>query len=290
MDIGYAVSLGIFDGVHLGHKKVIEKSLEYKKQGLKSAVFTFSVEDMKFKQGRELHYIIDNQSKMDIISSMGVDLILCPKFNDVRNMSGKEFAQKILSQHMNAKVVICGKRFRFGKNASCDINDLKSFGDMFGFKVEILDSVISENNIISSSVIRKLIQDGDVKTASNLLGYDYFINKKIVYGNQIGRTINVPTINQEFGDRQIIPKFGVYSSSVNINGKNYKSMTNVGVKPTITDVHIPLAETHIIGYSGDLYGKTLKVKLLDYIRPEKKFSSIDTLKDAIYNDIKMCSK
>ena len=289
LDFGYAIALGIFDGVHLGHKKVIEKSLEYKKQGLKSGVFTFSVEDMRFKQGRELHYIIDNQSKMDIITSMGVDLILCPKFKEVHNMNGNDFAKDVLANKMNAKVVICGKRFRFGKDAYWDINDLKSFGSTYGFKVEVLDNVVSESNIISSSTIRALIQSGDIKTANTLLGYRYFINKEVIHGNEIGRTINVPTINQSFGDRQVIAKFGVYSSITIVDGIEYKSMTNIGVKPTITDIHTPLAETHIIGFQGNLYGKTIKVKLLDYVRPEKKFSSIEDLKSAIYHDIKVCS-
>lgn len=289
LDVGYAIALGIFDGVHLGHRRVIERSIEYKSQGLKSGVFTFSVEDMKFKQGRELHYIIDNQSKMDIITSMGVDLILCPKFNDVHNMSGEDFARDILVQKLCAKVVVCGKRFRFGKGASCGVHDLQALGDTYGFKVNVLESVVSESNVISSSTIRSLIKAGNVRTANTLLGYEYFINREVVHGNEIGRTIGVPTINQQFGDRQVIPKFGVYSSITTIGGTEYKSMTNIGVKPTITDVHSPSAETHIIGYRGDLYGKTLKVRLLDYIRPERKFSSIEMLKDAIRHDIQLCS-
>lgn len=289
LENGYAIALGIFDGVHLGHKKVIQKALDYKNQGLKTAVFTFSVEDMKFKQGRELHYIIDNHSKMDIITSMGVDTILCPKFNDVHNMSGQDFARDILSQKMNAKVVICGKRFRFGKGASCDINDLKDFGNMYNFKVEIIDSVASNDNIISSSTIRTLIQNGDIKTANSLLGYNYFINKKVVHGNELGRTINIPTINQEFGDRQVIAKFGVYSSNTIIDGKSYQSMTNIGIKPTVSKIHTPLAETHIIGYSGNLYGKIVKINLMDFIREEKKFSSIEELKNVIKHDLKLCS-
>jgi len=182
MKDGYAIALGIFDGVHLGHKSVINQALSYKKYGLKSGVFTFSVEDMKFKHGKTLYYIIDNKSKLDIIYSMGVDTIVCPKFDSDRNMSGEDFAKNILHTQINAKVVICGKRFRFGKNASCGVQDLQKFGTKYGFNVEIVDAVTSDNKVISSSVIRNLICNGDIKTANSLLGYNYFINKPVIHG------------------------------------------------------------------------------------------------------------
>jgi riboflavin kinase/FMN adenylyltransferase len=284
----YSVALGIFDGVHLGHQYVINRALSYKERGLKTAVFTFSVEDMKFKQGRELHYIIDNQSKLDIVTAMGVDTILCPNFNSVHNLSGEDFARDILHGELHTKVVVCGKKFRFGKGASCGTEDLLNLGEKYGFQVEIVEPILSEGGLVSSSNIRELIKDGDIKTANKLLGREYFISKEVVHGNALGRTIGIPTINQHFADRQVVPKFGVYSSITVVNGIEYKSMTNVGVKPTVTDANTPLAETYIIGYHGDLYGKTLKVKLLDYIRPEKKFSSIEELKTAIQTDIQHC--
>lgn len=285
----YAIALGIFDGVHLGHKAVIGEALKYKSMGLKTGIFTFSAEDMRIKQGRELHYILDNNSKLNMLKSMGVDTILCPKFNDVKNMSGLEFAKDILSNRMHAKVVVCGQRFRFGKGATCDYNDLIDYGKTFGFTVKVMQSIASNGGIVSSSKIRTLLSEGNVKEANALLGYNYYINKLVVHGTQIGRTINVPTINQLFGERQVIAKFGVYRSITTIDGIEYPSMTNVGVKPTVTNEGVPVAETHIIGYSGDLYNRVVKVSLYDYVRPEHKFNSIEELKQAIYNDIAVCS-
>lgn len=285
----YSIALGIFDGVHLGHQYVINKALSYKNEGLKSAVFTFSVEDMEFKHGKKLKYIIDNQSKLDILQSMGIDCIICPNFNDIHNMSGEDFAKNIIHMQMNAKVVICGKKFRFGKDASCDTNDLRNFGYKYGFNVEIVEPVLFDNNLVSSSIIRELIQNGDIQRVNKMLGYEYFINKPVIHGNELGRTINIPTINQEFNERQVIPNFGVYSSITTINKKVYKSMTNIGVKPTISNNNVPISETHIIGFNGNLYDKTVKVALKEYIRPEKKFSSIEELKKAIQYDIKLCS-
>lgn len=285
----YAIALGIFDGVHLGHKAVIGEALKYKSMGLKTGIFTFSAEDMRIKQGRELHYILDNNSKLNMLKSMGVDTILCPKFNDVKNMSGLEFAKDILSNRMHAKVVVCGQRFRFGKGATCDYNDLIDYGKTFGFTVKVMQSIASNGGIVSSSKIRTLLSEGNVKEANALLGYNYYINNLVVHGTQIGRTINVPTINQLFGERQVIAKFGVYRSITTIDGIEYPSMTNVGVKPTVTNEGVPVAETHIIGYSGDLYNRVVKVSLCDYVRPEHKFNSIEELKQAIYNDIAVCS-
>lgn len=285
----YSIALGIFDGVHLGHQYVINKALSYKNNGLKTAVFTFSVEDMEFKHGKRLKYIIDNQSKLDILHSMGVDSIVCPNFNDIHNMSGEDFAKNIIHMQMNAKVVICGKKFRFGKGASCDTNDLQNFGNKYGFNVEIVEPILFDNNLVSSSIIRELIYNSDIQMTNKLLGYEYFINRPVIHGNELGRTINIPTINQRFGERQVIPKFGVYSSSTTIDERVYKSMTNIGVKPTVSNDNIPVAETHIIDFNGNLYNKTVKVALKEYIRPEKKFNSIEELKKAIQYDIKLCS-
>lgn len=286
----YCIALGIFDGVHLGHQSVINRALSYRKFGLKPAIFTFSVEDMEFKHGKRLKYIIDNKSKLEILKSMGVDSIVCPNFNDVHNMSGQEFAKDILHTQMNAKTVICGKKFRFGKGASCDTTDLQNFGSKYGFNVEIVEPILFDDKLISSSIIRELIYNGDIKSVNRLLGHNYFINKVVVHGNEVGRTIEVPTINQMFGSRQVIPKFGVYSSSTTIDGTTYTSMTNIGVKPTVSKDNIPIAETHIIGFKGNLYDRVVKVNLKEYIRTEKKFNSIQELKKAIHHDIQMCLK
>jgi riboflavin kinase/FMN adenylyltransferase len=287
----YSVALGIFDGVHLGHKRVIDKALAYKEHGLKTAVFTFSIEDIPFKHNSPVFYILDDTTKTDILKSMGVDRIFCPRFEEVHNMSGEDFARDILHNQIHAKAVVCGENFRFGKGASCGVEDLKHYGTQYGFSVEVVEPVLFHGGAISASVIRELIGSrGDVRVAKELLGYEYFIQGKVVHGKQLGRTMGLPTINQTFAERQLIPKRGVYSSRVVIQGTEYPSMTNVGIKPTVSSEGVPIAETHIIGFDGDLYGEIIRVYLKDYIRNEKKFNSIEELKNAIHNDILMCSK
>jgi riboflavin kinase/FMN adenylyltransferase len=171
------------------------------------------------------------------------------------------------------------------------VEDLRRYGTQYGFTVEVVEPVLSHGKAISASAIRELIATtGDVKTAKGLLGYEYYLQGKVVHGKRLGRTMGVPTINQNFAERQLIPRFGVYSSRVVVHGIEYPSMTNVGFKPTVSDERVPIAETHIVGFKGDLYGETIRVYLRDYIRCEKKFGSLEELKDAIHRDILMCSK
>ena len=199
--------------------------------------------------------------------------------------SGEEFAREILAGRMRAVHVCCGEDFRFGKMASCGAVELKSFGERFGFEVEIVGEVDIGGSAVSSSRIRALLLKGDIISANSLLGSDYFISVEVSDGNHIGRTMNFPTINQKFENGQLVPKYGVYSTITYADGQEYCSITNVGVKPTINGERSPLAETHIIGYSGDLYGKTVTVSFRDFVRPERKFDSLDELKKQINADI-----
>lgn len=281
-----AVALGIFDGVHLGHRAVIEAACRQRENGLDAAVFTFLPDSVLHKAGGTAGYIYTPAEKNIILrEDMGVDHIYSPTFEELCGLSGEDFARRILSEHMGAAMVCCGADFRFGKNASCGVDELKDFGDRFGFGVEVVDSVKQDGEKVSSSRIRALLLDGDIQKAGQLLGSGYFISATVEDGNRIGRTISFPTINQSFGEGQLVPRFGVYSTSTNVAGKVFPSMTNVGVKPTVGGVKRPLAETHIIGYSGDLYGKTVDVVFRRFIRPERKFDSLDELKAQIAADI-----
>ena len=214
-----------------------------------------------------------------------MDEIVSPPFERLCCLSGEEFADEILCRQLRAAHVCCGNDFRFGKNAACGAKELMDFGKRFGFEVEVISPVEYGGSIVSSSRVRELLLKGDITSANELLGFNYFINAEVLNGNHIGRTINFPTINQEFSDGQLIPKFGVYSTLTNVGGKVMPSVTNVGVKPTIEGVRRPLAETHIIGYNGDLYGKNADVCFKSFIRPEMKFASLGELKAQINKDI-----
>jgi riboflavin kinase/FMN adenylyltransferase len=280
-----AVVLGIFDGVHLGHRKIIETALEYCQGGLAPAVFTFQAEGIGRKHGKEFEFIYTDRQKAQILESLGEKYICSPEIKDIQQMSGEDFTLHILREKMNAHAVVCGENFRFGKDASNGAKELKEYGKKFGFEVSVCGLVSLNGHEISSGYIRELLKNGDVEFAGKLLGENYFIDSAVVTGNRIGRTIDFPTINQEFKNNQLILRKGVYGSTTYVNGKKYLSVTNIGVKPTVEKDIRPLAETNIIGFEGDLYGKTVRVELLNFVRDEQKFDSVEQLKKRINADV-----
>ena len=281
-----AVALGIFDGVHLGHRAVIDAALKQRENGLRAAVFTFDPECVLRKTGGSAGFIYTKVGKDMLLSEqIGVDDVISPPFESLCGLSGEEFADEILCRRMGAAHVCCGSNFRFGKNAACGIGELAELGKSFGFEVEVVGSVEMGGSPVSSSRIRELLLAGNITDANELLGSDYFIKAEVAHGNHIGSTIDFPTINQSFEKGQLVPAYGVYASYTCVQGKMYPSVTNIGVKPTIEGQRRPLAETHIIGYNGDLYGTNTVVLLHGFIRSETKFGSLDELKKQIGADI-----
>lgn len=274
-----AVALGLFDGVHHGHRRVVSRAVKLSERGLAPAVFTFRTESVKFKHGRPMEYIFPNSVKLELLEECGIRYVYSPDFDEVKEMSGEDFVREILLKKMNAGIVICGDDFRFGKNAGCGVRELKEFAAEYGFEAETvrLDGFSSEK-------YRELLREGK---AEELLasGDPYKISAEVVRGNKIGRTLNFPTINQQFAPGQLVPKHGVYATTVLINGNIYRSVTNIGVKPTVEKNIQPLAETHILDFSGDLYGSFVDVGFCGFIRGEKKFASLEGLKNQISADI-----
>ncbi|MBR6070192.1 MAG: bifunctional riboflavin kinase/FAD synthetase [Ruminococcus sp.] len=279
-----AVALGLFDGVHLGHRAVLRAACEQRKNGLVPSAFTFEPGSVLRKAGGASGYIYGQRAKIRLLNECGVVRTDFPPFDTVCGLSGEEFASRILHERMNAAYVCCGNDFRFGRDASCGAQELIGFGKRYGFEVEVVDSVKLDGETVSSSRIRELLLSGDITAANELLGSAYFINATVTDGNHIGRTLGFPTINQHFAEGQLVPRYGVYSTEVTVNGRTCAAVTDIGVKPTV-GAEKPLAETHIIGYSGDLYGKSVDVRFRGFIRPEMKFGSLDELKAQIAADI-----
>lgn len=269
-----AVALGIFDGVHCGHRLIIDKACT---QGLAPAVFTFRTESIKYKHGKPFEYIYTDSQKLHRFSESDIKYVLSPDFDDIKDMTGEEFAEKILCNSMNAGAVVCGDNFRFGKNAACGVEELKIFGEKYGFSVEVIKL---SGNDFSSEKFRTMLRNGELSKES-----PYILYGEVVHGKQIGRTINFPTLNQNYAGGQLVPEYGVYFTRTKIDGVLYYSITNVGVKPTIEGERLPLAETHVLDFSGDLYGREIEVEFCKFIRPEMKFSSVDELKNQISEDI-----
>lgn len=274
-----AVSLGIFDGVHIGHRAVLNSA---EKSGLKTAVFTFLSETVTTKGNKGVIYT-DNR-KLEILKRLGVEYVLSPAFSDFKDMSAEDFIKKILVGSFNAAEVFCGEDFRFGKGAEAGVSELSKLCLKYGIKLNVTPPVMYKGQAVSSTRIKSALVNGDILSANEMLYEKFGYFEKIIHGNKIGRTLNFPTINQVIPEKTVLPKFGVYLTEIEISGVMYKGVSNVGVKPTVGNKE-PLIETHILNYSGNLYGESLNVKLVKFLREEKKFASLDELKRQVDFDI-----
>ncbi len=284
-----SAALGIFDGVHTGHRAVIANAAKHRIDGAEPCVFTFSPDTALFKGADG--FIYGECEKNQIIGkSCGVEKIYSESFADICSLDGESFVKEILCGKLNVAYVSCGRDFRFGKGASCGAEELAQFGKKYGFETETADDVCVSGERVSSTLIRRLVKDGEMEKAAEYLGEPYAIFKKVTHGAQLGRTIGYPTANQVFEKGQLVPRFGVYASKVYIDGKCFSAMTNVGIKPTVDYDGMPLAETYIDGFNGDIYEKNIHTALIRFIRPEMKFSSLGELKNQIAEDIRCAVK
>ncbi len=282
-----AVAAGLFDGVHLGHRAVIGKAAEITRENkdISAAVFTFDTATVTSKGGA-LGCILGREDKLSMLGQLGAEYVYSPDFASFKEYTAERFVKEVLHEKMRAKYVVCGIDFRFGKGASGNAEILKKLGEECGITVITVPPVSEENGRkISSTHIRELISAGEISEANALLGYDYFFTLPVISGNRIGRTIDFPTINQRLGAERAMPRFGVYASKAEVGGKTYFGITNVGVKPTVSDSKDVLAETYMIGFDGDLYGERVRLSLVKFIRPERKFGGIAELKAQIKNDV-----
>lgn len=281
-----AVALGLFDGVHKGHQAVIKQAVNKKSDKTKSAVFSFKTDTITSKghDGR-LEMLLTDKVKQEQFENLGVDYLYSPDFSHFKDMTDEDFVKQVLMDKLNACAAVCGEDFRFGKNAMGNAKRLMQLGEKYGIEVLVVNQLVMNGGAISSTKIRQLIREGNISQANEMLGYNYGYTLPVEHGYERGRTWNFPTINQMIPEGLVLPKFGVYCSIVHIGDKRYKGVTNIGVKPTVKVNTAPLAETFIMDYDGDLYGKEVKIELCEFIRPEKEFDSFDSLKDEIGRNI-----
>ncbi|MDR0197790.1 MAG: riboflavin biosynthesis protein RibF [Oscillospiraceae bacterium] len=279
-----SVALGMFDGLHLGHIEVIKAAMDI--PGLIPSVFTFGGTGAKFPDSRAPGNIMTTQTKFALLKGMGIKTICAPEFESVNNLSAEEFADEILVDRMNAAHVSCGWNFRFSKNAAADANDLKRLCAARKIDVTVIPPIIIDGVPVNSTAIRALIKEGNVIAANKMLGRKLMYELPVTEGSKLARKLGAPTINQIIPDDCVTPKFGVYRSDVSVDVICYSAVTNIGVKPTIGGgVSKPIMETHIPGFNMEIYGQVVKTELLDFIRPEKKFDSVDELRKQIRIDI-----
>lgn len=281
-----AVCLGKFDAVHIGHQKLLSYAVEQKARGLTPVVFTFSVHPGTLRGKKELELIYTEEEKRSVMEKLGIEVFLSYPFDEAMfAMEAPQFVEEILIKKMDAKAVIVGTDFHFGRNRSGDAALLRRLMEPYGFEVTVFDKVVKDGEAVSSTRIREAVHQGDMKLVRELMGRPYDIMGEVVHGKQLGRSLGMPTANITLERHKLLPPNGVYVSRTYVNGKAYEGISNVGVKPTVAKEQEKLLETYLFEYAGDLYGKRLRVELLHYERPEQRFSSISELKVRMEKDV-----
>lgn len=280
--------IGNFDGVHLGHQHLIKKIIKNAKLNqLRSAILTFVPHPkIYFNRTSDNFNIIMNDDKKKLLNLLGVEHYIEYKFNKLlSSLNPESFIEKILVQQLHVKKIVVGKDFRFGKDRAGDTTLLKKLSQKFGYKLSIIGDVKNKttNTKFSSSTIRRNIHQGSFEKVSQALGRNWFMEGKIIKGNQKARLINFPTANMKPGNH-ILPKKGVYCVNVKFRGNLYNGVANFGERPTVNGVNL-LLETHIFEFNKNIYGKELTVEFLTFIRPEKKFKDFKSLTNQIKKDV-----
>ena len=282
------ITFGKFDGLHRGHEMLMEHLDKVAEAyGLQRVVFTFDIPPRKQMQDASAKVLTTNEEKRYIFEQRGIDyLIECPFTKEVMCMEPEKFIEWI-TKALSVKYMVVGDDFCFGHNRSGNHKVLKEFEKKYGYQTMVFQKMQEDHRDISSTFVREEIAAGDMKKANHLLGYPYFLFSKVVHGNQIGRKMGIPTINMCFPEEKLLPKNGVYVTQTMISGKTYRSVSNIGCKPTISQDNPVGVETYILDFDGELYDKVIQVSFLDYIREEKRFDSLTELQRQIEQDIKI---
>ena len=289
---GTAVALGNFDGVHLGHQKLIKEAVKYaEKNGLKTLVFTFSNHPKNvLGNGTEVKCILCTNKKAELIESLGVDYLVDVPFDEkMMKTTAEDFVRELLVGKMNMKAAFCGFNYKFGHKAKGTPDLLREMGEEYGFIVKEMKPYTLEENVVSSTLIRTLIASGRVDRCKTYMGRRYEITGEVVVGNRLGRKLGFPTSNLVIDPTMVTPPNGVYVTNCIYNGVSYASITNVGVKPTIGE-YTKNVETHIFDFNKELYGKNITVEFIKKMRDEVKFDSVEDLSEQIVRDCREARK
>lgn len=281
------VTIGTFDGVHIGHQKIIEKLIQNAADyNYESLILTFFPHPrMVLQEGSEIKLLNTIEERSKLIEKTGLSNLIIHPFNkEFSRLTAEEFVKTILVDIFNIQKIIIGHDHRFGRNRTADIRDLELFGKQFGFEVEQISAQEIDAVSISSTKIRNAINEGNMAIANEYLGYNYLLSGIIIQGKQLGRTIGFPTANLKIEEEyKLIPKNGVYIVKSTINQKTVFGIMNIGINPTVNGEKLSI-EVHFIDFDGDLYNSKIEISVLERIREEQKFDSIELLKQQIQKD------
>jgi len=289
-----ALSLGMFDGVHLGHLSIINTlNLIAKNEDLESAILSFWPHPRKFLNPDDNVKMLNTlEEKLDLLEKSGIQNIFLKTFDeDFRNLTGTEFCEQVLVDTLNVKHIIIGHDHTFGKNKSGNFDLLKSLSTELDFKVNQLEAVQQNDLNISSTKIRIALSEGRVRDANEMLGYNYPLTGKVIHGKKLGRTIGYPTANIDVPINKLLPKSGAYIVEVYVDDKFYKGMLSIGTNPTIDDRNQSLhTEVYILDFDQDIYDQEITVKFRDYLHDEIKFEGLEKLIEKLDLDKKLTAE
>jgi riboflavin kinase/FMN adenylyltransferase len=281
------VTIGTFDGVHIGHREILKKlTSEAKKLNLDSVILTFFPHPrMVLQKESDIKLINTIDERIAIFSKTDLDhLIIHPFTKEFANLSAEAYVKNVLVDSLNVKKIIIGYDHRFGKNRTANIDDLKNFGNRFRFEVEEISAQELDDVAVSSTKIRRALDNGDLETANNYLGYPFMLNGTVVKGKGIGKTISFPTANLEIKETyKLIPKNGVYVVKSILDDRETFGLMSIGTNPTVGATSRTI-ETYFLDTEKDLYGQTIEIEMLAKIREEETFDSLESLQQAIKND------
>ncbi|GAB3714154.1 bifunctional riboflavin kinase/FAD synthetase [Flavobacterium koreense] len=281
------VTIGTFDGVHIGHKKILERIIfNAKELNCESVVLTFFPHPRMVLQDNSVVQLLNTvDEKTILLEKTGIDNLIIHPFNqEFSRLTAEEFVKEILVNQLNIRKIIIGYDHRFGRNRTADINDLIVFGKEYGFEVEQISAQEINDNAVSSTKIRNAILEGNITLANNYLGYNYFFSGIVVKGKQLGRTIGFPTANIKINeDYKLIPKNGVYIVKSNYDKKTIFGLMNIGTRPTVDGTNQTI-EVFFLDFDKTIYDKTLTIEIIEFIRDEQKFDSLNDLKNQINED------
>ena len=281
-----AVAMGKFDGLHLGHREILDEVLEKKSMGLAACVLTFDPSPAVFfglSDGKEL---TTKEEKRAMLEAMGVDILVeFPMTKESASMDPEQFIRQILVDSMNTKWIVAGKDVSFGKKGAGDEALLRSLSEELGYQVTTIDKLRIEDKEASSSYVRSLIEEGKMEEAHKFLGTPYKVAGTVEHGKKLGRKLGMPTVNLLPAETKLLPPKGVYLSLVTVQGRTYKAISNIGSKPTVSDVPVIGIESYLYDFDEQIYGEEIEVYLLSYKRSEMRFDSVDALKIQMEKDV-----
>ena len=286
-----AIALGNFDGIHQGHRRVLRSIIESSSGGdrVYSSVVSFTPHPREFFTGQKLQLLTPVEEKAELLAELGMEqLVLLPFDQNLASLSPQQFVKQVLVEQLQTTFVSVGTDFRFGYQREGTGTDLQKIAAEYGIEVRLNSLHKCRDNQnrevrVSSSLIRQALTKGDIKTANFMLNRPYSLGGKVVTGKQLGRTIGFPTANLELPEAKFLPRFGVYAVEVLLDNATHKGVMNIGCRPTVAG-EFPTIEVHLLNWSGDLYDRHLKVNLIEFLRPEQKFESVEALKEQIAKD------